>query len=169
MPKKPNKKPREPFFHYNQNDFDYDTMMGREFWSVDSNFKVMLYRIDVVKTKTHELYGAVYKNDKKFLTPIELTITLNIGNTTNNFLSQNGIVNESLESFKFGVYLQELEEKNCHIKRGDYVKYFDGRVERFFEVTTASNIDTNNSAYGFKPLYKTIECIYVKKDSLPML
>jgi hypothetical protein len=169
MPKKPKNKNREPFFHYTQNDFEYDIMMGREFWSVDSNFKLTLYRVDIVKSKTHEIYGSVYKDDKKFLTPIELTITLTIGNITNNFLSQTGIVNETFENFRFGVYLQELEEKNCQIKRGDYVKYNDGKIDRYFEVTSISNIDTNNTAYGFKPLYKMVECIYVKKDSLPSL
>ena len=80
------------------------------------------------------------------------------------YLSDKGIYNESIGSFEFGVYLQELEEKNTEIKRGDFVKYFDGEKERFFEVSKSTNIKSNNSILGYKPIYTLVSAVYVKEN-----
>jgi hypothetical protein len=33
-----------------------------------------------------------------------------------------------------------IKEKSCIINRGDYIKYYDGNKDRFFEITKVSNM-----------------------------
>lgn len=164
MTRKPKNKTPKDYKYYNQKDFDYELSLSREFSDEDAIAIIMLYRVNIVESKVHSLYGEAKNKEKKFLRPIELNITLNMGDTQTNFMNDGTLFNEEYSDISFGVYLQELEEKNCEINRGDLFKYFDGEKERWFEVETSENIKSNNSLLGFKPMYKKVTAVHVKED-----
>lgn len=154
------------FLFYGEHEFNFDNQLLREFYGRDVNFKIKLYRIDIVKSKVDKLYGESKSVDKKFLPPIELNIVLNVEGIETEFLSNDGIFNEKYDAFEFGLFLSELEEKKCSVKRGDLFLYNDGLKERFFEITKSTNINTTNSAYGFKPFYIKVSSVLVKDNTV---
>ncbi len=159
--RKSKKQPITQYKYYGNKDYTYELSLAREYSDADAIAKIVLYRIDIVKSKSHSLYGESRLKDKRFLEPIELNVTTNIDDITG------GLYNESIGIFKFGVYIQELEEKgNIEIKRGDYYKYFDGDKERVFEVTKSSNINTANSQIGYKPIYIIVEGQYLRDRNI---
>ncbi len=155
---------KDKFMFYGEKEFSYFTGFVKEYYSISLNFKIILYRIDIVKSKTNDIYGESKATEKKYLTPIELDIAIDTIEHETFFVSNNGIFNENLKDFKFGVLLDELKEKNCVIKRGDFIKYHDGNKERNFEVQMVDNINTDNTAYGYKPFYTQVVCNLAKEN-----
>jgi hypothetical protein len=156
-----------PLGFYGGQDFDYEMSMIQQYWTVDNRYKVTLFAIDVVKSKVHSVYGEAKGKDKKFLTPVELVASITIGNSSTSYLSGSGLAKEDYESFEFSVFISELEAKGVNIKRGDFVKYFDGAKPRIFEITTVTNITTNNTTGGYKPFYVKCTAVLVKEDAVP--
>ena len=155
--RKPTKKAPTKFKFYSEKDFNRDLRYSREFSTADAIAKIILYRINTVKTKSHKLYGESKVFQKEFLKPIELSVTMVVDDPTTKFMASNGIFNERIDLIKFGVYKEELDEKDCHINRGDFFIYFDGDKERKFEITKISNVESNNSTLGYKPFFTLIE------------
>lgn len=155
--RKPKKQAPTPFTFYNEKDYQSDLMYSREFSNQDAIAKIILYRIDTVQTKTSNIYGEAKAKNKKFLPPIDLNVTMIIDDISNSFMSKNGINRENINLLKFGVFQDEMEEKSVSINRGDFLKYFDGEKYRIFEITKVSNINSNNSMYGYKPFFIEVE------------
>jgi hypothetical protein len=155
-----------PLGFYGENDFNYEMSMIEEYWTVDNKYKITLFAIDVVKSTVHNVYGEAKAKDKKFLPPVELAASILMGESTTKFISNTGIAKEEVESFDFSVFISELETKGVTIKRGDFVRYFDGATPRIFEIATVTNIATNNTAGGYKPFYVKCSGVLVKDDTI---
>lgn len=158
-------KPTSPYGLYNSEDFNYQQMMTQTYFNTYVNWKIMLYRINTIKSVKNSIYGESKPTDKEFLTPVEITIIPTIGDVEMEYKGKDGINNQKINNFTFGVYKEELTNKNLTIKNGDYVIYNDGETNRVYEIITVSELDTNNSAYGFKPFYKNIKCKLVLGDT----
>lgn len=158
------KKSVTPYKFYTDKDLELDFQMGMEFSNDDAIAKVTLYRIDIKNTKTHNLYGETKAKNKQFLTPIELNVTINELEIEDNFKAKEGIKHQNIGKLTFGVYKNELENKKCDIKIGDFISYFDGEKDRNFEVTNVSNIASNNSILNYKPMYMNVTCVMVLSD-----
>lgn len=156
--------PKKRFMFYGEKEFAYFTGFVKEYYSISINFTIILYRIDVIKSKTSDIYGESRAKEKKFLTPIELNIAIDTIEHETFFVSKDGVFNDNLKDFKFGVLLDELKNKDCEIKRGDFVKYHDGSKERNFEVQISNNINTTDNDIGFKPYYTQITCTLAKEN-----
>ena len=61
-----------------ENSFELDIMYGRNFLDTDVNFFVKIYRVNIIKSKVHKLYGQAKAKDKKFFTPIEIHAMVDI-------------------------------------------------------------------------------------------
>ena len=110
------KAPKNKFMFYSEKEFDYFTSFVSEYYSVLINFTILLYRIDIVKSKTNDIYGESRASEKKFLTPVELNIAIDTLEHETFFVSKEGMFNESLKEFKFGILLDELKVKDCKDK-----------------------------------------------------
>lgn len=152
------------FKFYDDKDFNYDMSLVDEFFTDDIRFKIMLYRVDVNKSKVTNIYNESKAKDKKFLTPVEINIATSEYAIENNFLTKGGIFNENIKEFKLSILMSELEQKNITINRGDFFKWNDGQVERVFKINSLSNINSDNTAYGYKPFYITLECQLSKEN-----
>jgi hypothetical protein len=161
MAKKLKKQAPTPFKFYGEKDFLADQDYAREFSNQDAIAIITLYRIDSLKSVTSSIYGEAKAKDKKFLTPISLNVTMEMDKSENEYMAEVGINRENINMVKFGVYKDELDEKNVSINRGDYFKYFDGEKYRNFEITAVSNVNSNNSMIGYKPYFITCEATMV--------
>ncbi len=162
--RKPKKKAPTEFLNYNEQDWLADFEYVKEYSNTDAIAKILLYRIDLVTTKSHKLYGESKPKDKKYLPPVELSVTLNLDEIKTEFKAIDGLYREGVGIFNFGLYLQDLESKDVQINKGDFVKYFDGQKDRFYEVTTVTNINSNNSIIGYKPTYILVGATMVTEN-----
>jgi len=156
------------------NSFDLDIMYGRNFLQTDNAQKVIIHKINIIETKVHDLYGQAKTKDKKFLTPVEIAVMVNIEEGSQEYYGggQGGIARDDSGNITFGVYLKELEEKELEIDRGDIIEYnMSGTKDRFYEVESANNVvdETSKTIGGFKPYWKRIVGVPVKEDVVPFL
>jgi hypothetical protein len=153
----------------NENSFNLEKMYGREYLKKDVNFFITLYRINIITTKTHALYGQTKAKDKEFLVPIKLNAMVNIEDRTQDTYGgdESGLVRDDSGNIRIGIYLDELNEKGVEINRGDIIGYNQsGDIERYFEVYDANNVidTTSQTIGGFKPYWKQVYASPVKED-----
>ena len=156
------------------NSFDLDVMYGRNFLQTDNAQTVILHKINIIETKSHSLYGQSKTKDKKFMTPVTLSVmvTIDDGKQENYGGSQGGIARDDSGNISFGIYIKELEEKQVEIDRGDIIEYnMSGEKNRYYEVESANNVndETKKTIGGFKPYWKKISGVPVKEDVVPFL
>ncbi len=154
--------------YYAEGDFSYEMSFLNEYYSSEVKFKIILYRLDIIKSKTTNIYGESKAKDKKFLPPVELSIAMNGYVVEQNFLTKGGLFNENISEFNFSVLMSELTDKNVVINEGDFLKFNDGQLERNFEITKYTNINSDNTAYGFKPYFTLISC-KLAKDNIVLI
>jgi hypothetical protein len=154
--------------------FNLDLSYGRHYLQQDVQFKIKLYRINIIETKSHDLYGQAKPKDKKFFTPVELDAMVDIedNNQSQYAGSEGGLVREDTGNLVARLYLQELEEKGTEVNRGDIIEYNpSGDRPRYYEVENAQNVTdtTQNSRAGFRAYWKRVLAVPVKEDVTPYL
>lgn len=152
---------------FSMEDFDLELDFAKEYIEQDANQTIILYRVDLNKTKVNDIYNEAKKDAIRFLTPIELPVVYEIsdaelkayGNKT-----QKGIYSQT-GKLSFTVLISTLEEYNCDISRGDYVGIqIDSTHREYFTVTDDGRVaSTANkfTMYGTKPYARKIECASV--------
>jgi hypothetical protein len=158
---------KSPFKFYNEKDFGVDHAFLKTYMEDDNQFTVRLFRVDMVQSKTSDIYGTSYPEDKVFLAPLELPVLLNIGDAQTESWDNASIAKANYSSFAFRVLISELETRKININIGDFFTYNDGKEIRAFEITTVSNISTNNTLNGFKPVDIEVTGILAKDDVFP--
>lgn len=154
------------------NSFDLDIMYGRNYLESDSPFKVVYYGVDIIKSTVDELYGEAKPADKKFLAPIEFHVMLDIDDGETKYLGDDGLPRNDSGPLTFGIYIDEIKEKNTEILRGNYVSFnFSGDKTRFYEIIEADNVSdiTSRTIGGYRPYWKKIVAIPVKEDVVPFI
>lgn len=156
------------------NSFDLDVMYGRNFLQTDNAQTVKIHKINLLKTKSHSLYGQSKTKDKVFMTSVEISVMVNIEDGRQEYYGSGsgGIARDDSGNISFGVYLKELEEKELEIDRGDFIEYnMSGEKKRYYEVESANNVtdETKKTIGGFKPYWKRIVGVPVKEDVVPFL
>lgn len=149
--------------------FNLEVMYGRHFLSTDNVQRVWLYRINLIETKSHDLYGQAKPSDKSFMDPIALSVMVNVDDGEQQYYGDGigGITRDDSGTLRFGVYLKELEEKNVEINRGDIIEYnMSGTRARYYEVESANMVEdqTSKTIGGFKSYWKSVTSIPVKDD-----
>lgn len=156
------------------NSYNLEIMYGRHYLETDVNFVINLYRINVITTKTHDLYGQSKASDKEFFDPVKLKVMINIDDNQQDSYGGDdaGLVREDTGNLVFGIYLDELKENNTEINRGDIIEYNQsGDRNRYYEVENAQNVEdvTSQTIGGFKPYYKKVLAVPVKEDITKLL
>jgi len=156
------------------NSFDLDVMYGRNFLQTDNAQKVKIHKINIIDTKTHDLYGQAKTKDKKFMSPVEISVMVNIEASAQSYYGDNagGISRDDTGNLIFGVYLKELDEKQLEVDRGDIVEYnMSGEKKRYYEIENANNVtdETQKTIGGFKSYWKRVSAVPVKEDVVPFL
>jgi hypothetical protein len=148
-------------------DFDLELDFAKEYIEQDANQTVILYRVDLQKTKVSDIYNEASKGAIRFLTPIELPVVYEISDAevkAYGTKSQKGIYAQT-GKLSFTVLISTLEEYNCDISRGDYIGIqIDSTHREYFTVTDDGRVaSTANkyTMYGTKPYARKIECASV--------
>jgi len=157
-----------------ENSFDLEVAYGRNYLETDNVQEVTVYRLNVLKTKSHDLYGQTKTKDKNFFAPVKIKAMVTVEPNQQSYYGNNpgGITREDTGNLVFGVYLKELEEKQVEINRGDYVMYNQsGEKNRYYEIENAENVvdSTNKTIGGFKSYWKQVTAVPVKEDVVPFL
>lgn len=156
------------------NSFDLDILYGRNYLLTDNSQTIKIHKINLLESKSHQLYGQSKSKDKKFFTPITLSVMVNIEEGKQEYYgnSQGGITRDDTGNITIGIYIKELEEKNIEIDRGDIIEYnMSGEKNRYYEVTSSNNVtdETKKTIGGFKSYWKRIVGVPIKEDVIPFL
>jgi hypothetical protein len=148
-------------------EFDLENEFSMEYLEQDANQTVILYRVDLEKTKVDDIYKEASKDAIRFSTPIELPVIFDIADAEmkayNNKL-QKGLYAQT-GKLTFSVLLKTLEERHCDISRGDYIGVqIDSNHREYFTVTDDGRVNSYGNKftlYGTKPYARTIQCASV--------
>ena len=157
-----------------QESINLEIAYGQHYLNSDSIHFINLYRINIIETKSHQLYGQAKPQDRKYLLPIKLRVMPKIEDSKQENYGGNpsGLARDDTGNLVFGIYLKELEENDTEINRGDIVEYnISGNKNRYYEVENANlvNDETNKTIGGFVPYFKRITAVPVKEDVVGIL
>lgn len=133
---------------------------GREITEDILQESFILYRIDVQKTRTHDLYGE--SKHKHYLTPTEVFGRINVESTDPEYFTPGGLIKKGYGKITASIYVSQLDELGVEIRMGDFV-YHKGN---YYEIINdgSSNID-NQHSWGSDKLYSiTIKGVEVNSD-----
>lgn len=154
-----------------ENRFKLDVMYGRHYLKTSSPFFINYYKVNILKTKVDDLYGESKPTDKKFFPPIKLSVVMDIDDGQEKFMSDTGILRDDIGNLTFGVFEEELKEKQVDVVIGDYVSInMSGQRERFFEISNPNYVPdaTSMSRAGLRTDYwRKIQAVSVKEDVVP--
>lgn len=152
---------------FGKDDFEVELMFAKEYMEEDANQSIILYRIDLVKTKVNDIYNEADKESIRFLPPIELPVVYEISDAEmkayetrkqKGLYSQNG-------KLTFSVLISTLEEYHCDISRGDYIGVQIDPIHRIYYTVTddgrVSSTANKFTMYGTVPYARTIQCAAV--------
>ena len=158
----------------NETSFNTDIMFGRNYMKTDVVHQIKVYKVNIIETKTHDLYGQSKSSDKKYFAPVAVNGMITVEDQQQEYYgeSKGGIVRDDTGPITIGIYLDELKEKKLEIDRGDIIEYnMSGVRDRYYEVENAQNVvdATSQTIAGFKPYWKMITAVPVKEDITPYL
>lgn len=166
-----NKKTKVPITRNNKffgaEDFDLELGFATEYLEQDANQTVILYQVDLEKTKVNDIYVEADKNAVRYKPPVEIPVIYEVAEAevkSYNDKMSKGIYAQA-GKLTFSVLLSTLEEYNCDISRGDYIGVqVDETHREYFTVTDDGRVGmTANkfTMYGTKPYARTIEAASV--------
>lgn len=147
------------FFH--DEDMDLNIQLGMEYLHGDINMKLVLFRVDRMKTETDDVYAETGKDEIKFLSPVEFNGIVRVDEPKN--MSYNKGINRKIEpgNLQVSVYIKHLEEMGIDIRYGDYIGYPESETKlRYYTVINDGKITSDNKHmhFGYKPGHRTIIC-----------
>lgn len=152
---------------FSKEDFDLELEYAKEYIEGDANQTIILYRVDLNKTKVNDIYKEAKVDGIRFHTPIELPVVYEISDAeikAYNNKHQRGIFAQT-GKLVFTVLISTLEEYNCDISRGDYIGVqIDSQHREYFTVTDDGRVNSLSNKYtmfGTIPFARKIECASV--------
>ena len=152
---------------FGKEDFDLELNFSMEYMEQDMNQTIILYEVDLEKTKVNSVYKEATKESIKFKTPVEVPCIYEIQDAEMKPYDTKLVkgVYSKPGKLTFSVLIKTLEELECDIKRGDYIGIqIDTSHREYFTVTDDGRVaSTANrfTMYGTKPYARKIECASV--------
>lgn len=152
---------------FSSEDFKLQESLGMEYLHGNLNFTLVLFSVDISKTKTDRVYGEAAPEEIRFYPPVEFKALVNIAGPSNDSYA-NGIMRYVENgTLTLGVYIKHLKELNIDIKYGDYIGYAETEdMTRYFTVANDGKITSDNAhtIVGYKGFYRTIVCVPTSED-----
>lgn len=154
---------------FSEEDFQFETNMGKDYIEQDINQTIILYQVDLEKTKINNTYKEAKKDEIFFKPPIEVNVIYRLDESELLSYDKRTIKGYYLKTgkFQFSVYEKTLDELNCDIKRGDYIglQVTPDHIEYFTVVNDGrKNYDNKHTLFGYKPYYRTIMCASIDQN-----
>lgn len=151
--------------YYDDFDFDIDTDIANDIINQDSNFIIVLYRIDRNKTNYDDVYGET--KEIVYLPPVELKVLLTLAvavNTTYN-KTAGSLLNETFGNLEFTVQEKEMKLKNVDITYGDIIGLpVDGNLVYFSVQDPNYLTNTTQMLYNIKTYFRKVKCVIIDKN-----
>lgn len=152
---------------FSTQDFDLEMEFAKEYIEEDANQTIILYRVDLQKTKVNDIYKEAGKDAIRFYPPIELPVVFEIADAE--LKAYEGRKQKGLYAqpgkLTFSVLISTLEEYGCDISRGDYIGVqIDSEHRLYYTVTDDGRVGSMSNRftmYGTKPFARKIECAAV--------
>ena len=152
---------------FGKEDFDLELNFSMEYMEQDMNQTIILYEVDLEKTKVNSVYKEATKEAIRFKTPVEVPCVYEIQDAEMKPYDAKLVkgVYSKPGKLTFSVLNATLEEYNCDISRGDYIGVqIDTDKREYFTVTDDGRVaSTSNkfTLFGTKPYARTIQCASV--------
>ena len=153
-------------FFVSEQQQDFQLAMSMEYINKVLNQTIVLYEVDLERTKIDEVYVESNYKNIVFKTPVELNVMYTIDKAELKTYDTKTIKGYYAKTGKlhFQIMLKELEANDCDIKRGDYIgiQVTPEHME-FFIVTDDGrvNFDNRHTLWGTKPYFRSISCTVV--------
>lgn len=156
---------------FSKESYDFETEMALDYMEQDMNQTVILYQVDLERTKVNDVYKEADKNQIVFKTPVELTCMYEIEDGVQESYDSKASKSVYVKpgTLKLRIMEATLTELNVDIKRGDYIGvqitpekmiYYevnnDGKVAQFAN---------NQTLYGVRPFFRSVICNYVDENT----
>lgn len=154
---------------FSEEDFQFEVDMGKDYIEQDINQTVILYEVDIDKTKINSTYVEAKKDEIAFKPPVEINVIYKLDESELLSYDKRQIKGFYVKTgkFQFGVYEKTLEAINRDIKRGDYIglQVTPDHIEYFTVINDGKkNYDNKHTLFGYKPYYRTISCASVDQN-----
>lgn len=152
---------------FGKEDIDLELNFSMEYMEQDMSQTIILYEVDLEKTKVNSVYKEATKEAIRFKTPVEVPCIYSIEDAEMKPYDTKLVkgVYSKPGKLTFSVLIKTLEELECDIKRGDYIGVQITPEQRiYFTVNNDGKVQSfanKNTMYGTVPYYRTIECNYV--------
>ena len=156
---------------YDEGCYNFDLEVGKDYTEQDMGQTVILYQVDASLTQANAVYGETKPNGVKFKTPIEIPCVYKIEEPELKSYDKSKNLATYVKNGRLtlGVYQESLDELGVEIKKGDYVgvQVTETHVEYFCVANDGkNNYDNEHSAYGVKPLYRTVSCYSIDPNEI---
>ena len=152
---------------FSKESFDFELDIVRDYMEQDMNQTVVLYQIDLEKTKVNDVYKEASKSDIVFKTPVEITCMYEIEDAEQSTYDTNAAKTMYVKPgrLRLRVLEETLKEMDADIKRGDFigVQITPERIA-YYEVNNDGKVQqmaNSQTMYGLKPYWRLITCNYV--------
>lgn len=155
---------------FGKEDFDLELNFSMEYMEQDMNQTIILYEVDLEKTKVNSVYKEATKESIRFKTPVEVPCIYEIQDAEMKPYDTKLVkgVYSKPGKLTFSVLIKTLEELKCDIKRGDYIRIdLTEELCYYWTVTNDGKVQSfanKNTMYGTKPYFRTIECSPIDKN-----
>jgi len=157
------KKKVENRIFYSETEFNLESRYMIEYLKKYCNQHILFYELDIVKTKTHDLYGISESTKKGFKPKRELLAKVNITEESKEFENAGFGYAENVVA-EFSIPELILTQNNLSIKMGDIIKYDD----LFFEIGRVHNIaKASILTKNIKNKMRKYFAYLIKEDSIP--
>ena len=147
---------------FSQDDFDINIQMGQEYLHCDLNMKLVIYRVDRLKTDTDDVYAEAGMDEIKYFPPVEFNALVKIDEPKNNTYKSGMVRYNEPGNLTLSVYITHLQELGIDIRYGDFIGYQDSEEKvRYYTVSNDGKVTSDNKhkMFGYKPHYRTIVCV----------
>jgi hypothetical protein len=153
-------------------DFNLEMEFAEEYLEHDANQCIVLYEVDMSKTKVDDVYKEAKKNEIRFKPPIEVPVVYTIDRAELKTYNTQQMTGYYVKTGKltFGVLEKTLERYGCEIHRGDYVGIqVNPEKMVFWTVTNDGKVDSYanaNTLYGTRPVMREVVCAIVDSNEM---
>ena len=152
---------------FSKESFDFELELAEDYMEQDMNQTVILYQVDLSKTKVNDVYKEAVKSDIQFKTPVEITCIYEIDESEQGSYDskQSKSVYVKPGALKLKVLDKTLAELDADIRRGDFIGVqINPEKMIYYEVNNDGKVaQTANSQtmYGVRPYWRNITANYV--------
>lgn len=148
---------------FGRDEYNLEMEFAQEYLEHDANQTVIIYQVDLSKTKVDDIYKEADKDAIRYLPPVEVPCIYEIQEAEVQSYDKNKMKGMFAKPGKliFSVLMENLEEMNIDPKRGDYVGIqITPEKMQFFTITNDGRVGmtaNKNTIYGVAPYYRTFE------------